>query len=168
MEKIIKIGNKEVRLNNNVAWTMEYRDQFGKDIVPALMPVLASIVEGVSTIVSESGGGTITAADIADAVQGRSMEVLLPLFQVEFVDTIINVTWAMAKAADEDIEPPKKWVRQFEEFPLDVVVPAVYELVLKGFVSSKNLERLKMASVSLKNLQPSRSTMSSSPDSKED
>ena len=168
MEKIIKIGKQEVRLNNNVAWTMEYRDQFGKDIVPALMPVLASIVEGVSTIVSESGGGTITAADIADAVQGRSMEVLLPLFQVEFVDTIINVTWAMAKAADEDIEPPKKWVRQFEEFPLDVVVPAVYELVLKGFVSSKNLERLKMASVSLKNLQPSRSTMSSSPDSKED
>ena len=168
MEKIIKIGKQEVRLNNNVAWTMEYRDQFGKDIVPALMPVLASIIEGVSTIVSESGGGTVTAADIADAVQGRSMEVLLPLFQVEFVDTIINVTWAMAKAADENIEPPKKWVRQFEEFPLDVVVPAVYELVLKGFVSSKNLERLKMASVSLKNLQPSRSTMSSSPDSKED
>lgn len=168
MEKIIKIGKQEVRLNNNVAWTMEYRDQFGKDIVPALMPVLASIIEGVSTIVSESGGGTVTAADIADAVQGRSMEVLLPLFQVEFVDTIINVTWAMAKAADEDIEPPKKWVRQFEEFPLDVVVPAVYELVLKGFVSSKNLERLKMASVSLKNLQPLRSTMSSSPDSKED
>ena len=168
MEKIIKIGKQEVRLNNNVAWTMEYRDQFGKDIVPALMPVLASIIEGVSTIVSESGGGTVTAADIADAVQGRSMEVLLPLFQVEFVDTIINVTWAMAKAADENIEPPKKWVRQFEEFPLDVVVPAVYELVLKGFVSSKNLERLKMASVSLKNLQPLRSTMSSSPDSKED
>lgn len=168
MEKIIKVGKQEVRLNNNVAWTMEYRDQFGKDIVPALMPVLASIIEGVSTIVSESGGGTVTAADIADAVQGRSMEVLLPLFQVEFVDTIINVTWAMAKAADENIEPPKKWVRQFEEFPLDVVVPAVYELVLKGFVSSKNLERLKMASVSLKNLQPLRSTMSSSPDSKED
>lgn len=168
MEKIIKVGKQEVRLNNNVAWTMEYRDQFGKDIVPALMPVLAFIIEGVSTIVSESGGGTVTAADIADAVQGRSMEVLLPLFQVEFVDTIINVTWAMAKAADENIEPPKKWVRQFEEFPLDVVVPAVYELVLKGFVSSKNLERLKMASVSLKNLQPLRSTMSSSPDSKED
>ena len=168
MEKIIKIGNKEVRLNNNVAWTMEYRDQFGKDIVPALMPVLASIVEGVSTIVSESGGGTITAADIADAVQGRSMEVLLPLFQVEFVDTIINVTWAMAKAADEDIEPPKKWVRQFEEFPLDVVVPAVYELVLKGFVSSKNLKRLKKVSASLRNLQPSHSTTSSSLDSNED
>lgn len=175
MEKIIKIGKQEVRLNNNVAWTMEYRDQFGKDIVPALMPILASLMEGVSTIISESGSNEVTMADIADAVQGRSMDVLLPMFQVEFVDTIINVTWAMAKAADENIEPPKRWVRQFEEFPLDVVVPAVYELVLKGFVSSKNLKRLKKASArlkkasaSLKNLQPSHSTTSSSPDLNED
>ena len=147
---------------------MEYRDQFGKDIVPALMPILASLMEGVSTIISESGSNEVTMADIADAVQGRSMDVLLPMFQVEFVDTIINVTWAMAKAADENIEPPKRWVRQFEEFPLDVVVPAVYELVLKGFVSSKNLKRLKKISASLKNLQPSHSTTSSSPDSNED
>lgn len=168
MEKIIKIGKQEVRLNNNVAWTMEYRDQFGKDIVPALMPILASLMEGVSTIISESGSNEVTMADIADAVQGRSMDVLLPMFQVEFVDTIINVIWAMAKAADENIEPPKRWVRQFEEFPLDVVVPAVYELVLKGFVSSKNLKRLKKISASLKNLQPSHSTTSSSPDSNED
>ena len=164
MEKIIKIGKQEVRLNNNVAWTMEYRDQFGKDIVPALMPILASLMESVSGIISEAGGEQITSEALADAVQGRSMEILLPLFQVEFVDTIINVTWAMAKAADEDIEPPKRWVRQFEEFPLDVVVPAVYELVLKGFVSSKNLKRLKKASASLRNLQPSLSTTSSSPD----
>ena len=172
MEKIIKIGKQEVRLNNNVAWTMEYRDQFGKDIVPALMPILASLMEGVSTIISESGSNEVTMADIADAVQGRSMDVLLPMFQVEFVDTIINVTWAMAKVADENIEPPKRWVRQFEDFPLDVVVPAVYELVLKGFVSSKNLKRLKKASAKLKDLQPkkneSRSTTSSSPDSNED
>ena len=168
MEKIIKIGKQEVRLNNNVAWTMEYRDQFGKDIVPALMPIVASLMEGVSTIVSESGKAEISVSDIAEAVQGRAMEVLLPMFQVEFVDIIINVTWAMAKAADENIEPPKRWVRQFEEFPLDVIVPAVYELVLKGFVSSKNLKRLKKISGSLKNLQPSHSTTSSSPDSDED
>ena len=168
MEKIVKIGKQEVRLNNNVAWTMEYRDQFGKDIVPALMPILASLMEGVSGIISEAGGEQITSEALADAVQGRSMEILLPLFQVEFVDTIINVTWAMAKAADEDIEPPKRWVRQFEEFPLDVVIPAVYELVLKGFVSSKNLKRLKKIGESLKTLQPSHSTTSSSPDSSED
>lgn len=167
MEKIINIGNKEVKLSNNVAWTMEYRDQFGKDIVPTMMPLLASLMEGLSSVVSESDE-TITAASIADAVQGRSLEILLPLFQAEFVDGIINVTWAMAKAADESIEPPKRWVRQFEDFPLDVVIPEVGELVLKGFVSSKNLQRLKAAGANLKSLQPSVSMTSSSQDSNED
>ena len=167
MEKVIKIGKQEVRLNNNVAWTMEYRDQFGKDIVPTLMPVLASMMEGVSTIISETGKTEISVSDIADSLQGRTMEILLPMFQVEFVDVVVNVTWAMAKAADETIAPPKQWVRQFDEFPLDTVGPAVYELVIKGFISSKNLKRLKKATASLKNLQPSHSTTSSSEDSKE-
>jgi hypothetical protein len=74
----------------------------------------------------------------------------------------------MAKAANEDLDPPKKWVRQFDEFPLDVVVPTVYDMVLKGFVSSKNLKRLKSLKRSLKNLQPSHSTPSSSQGSNED
>jgi hypothetical protein len=168
MEKVIKIGKQEVKLSNNVAWTMEYRDQFGKDIVPALMPVLASMIEGVSTVVSDAGGSDINLTDIAGALQGRAMDVLLPMFQVEFVDTVINVTWAMAKAADESILPPKQWVRQFEEFPLDVVGPAVYDLVIRGFVSSKNLKRLKKIGKDLRNLQPSHSTTSSSQDSNED
>ena len=158
MEKIITIGDKEVRLNNSVAWTMEYRDQFGKDIVPVLIPVIASMVEGVSTVMAESESKEISVPEIADSLQGRALEILLPMFQVEFVDVVIGVTWAMAKAADENIDPPKRWVRQFEEFPLDVIVPAVYELVIKGFVSSKNLERLKKIGEDLKALQPSRST----------
>lgn len=167
MEKIIKIGKQEVRLNNNVAWTMEYRDQFGKDIVPAIMPLIASMIEGVSTVIAESGN-EITTKTLAEAVQGRALEVMLPMFQAEFVDLIINVTWAMAKAADENIEPPKRWVRQFDSFPLDVVGPAVFDMVLKGFVSSKNLKRLKGIGDSLKKLQPSTSTQSSSQDSNED
>ena len=168
MEKIINIGEHEVRLNNNVAWTMEYRDQFGKDIVPALMPVLATMIEGVSSVVAEAGAEKIELESLANALEGKTMEILMPLFQVEFVDTIINVTWAMAKAEDETIAPPKRWVRQFETFPLDIVVPAVYELVFTGFVSSKNLTRLKSIGKSLRNLQPSLSTTSSSQDSNED
>jgi len=168
MEKVIKIGEHEVKLNNNVAWTMEYRDQFGKDIIPALMPVLASMIEGVSSVIAEAGADKIEIESLATAIEGRSMDILLPMFQVEFVDTIINVTWAMAKAADENIEPPKRWVRQFETFPLDVIVPSVYELIFKGFVSSKNLQRLKSIGASLKNLQPSHSMTLSSPGSNED
>ena len=168
MEKIIKIGKQEVKLNNNVAWTMEYRDQFGKDILPAVMPLMASVIEGFSTVAAEAdGNGEITVTSIAETLEGRAIDVLLPMFQAEFVDLVVNVTWAMAKAADESIEPPKRWVRQFDEFPLDVVGPAVFDMVLKGFVSSKNLKRLKKVGASLKSLQPLNSTTSSSPDSNE-
>lgn len=172
MENIIKIDNKEVRLSNNVAWTMEYRDQFGKDIVPALLPLISTIMEGISTIVADADikpdkGGKVTlssAKAIGEALQGRAMDIMLPLFQIEFVDTIVNITWAMAKAADDSIAPPKKWVREFDSFPLDEVIPAVAGLVLKGFISSKNLQRLKNLGASLKSLQPSLSTKSSSPE----
>ena len=169
MEKIIKIGKQEVRLNNNVAWTMEYRDQFGKDILPVIMPLLASMIEGVSTIMADAGkGDELTTSSIAEALEGRTMEVLLPAFQAEFVDLVINVTWAMAKVADEGIAPPKQWVRQFDGFYLDEVGPAIFDLILKGFVSSKNLRRLKKIGNDIKNLQPSHSMTSSSPDSNED
>ena len=169
MEKIVKIGKQEVRLNNNMAWTMEYRDQFGKDILPAIMPLLASMIEGVSAVVAEaSDSSELSTSSIAEAIEGRTIDILLPMFQAEFVDLVINVTWAMAKAADENIEPPKKWIRQFDSFPLDVVGPVVFDMVLKGFVSSKNLKRLKKIGESLKTLQPrSQSTTSSSPDSSE-
>ena len=170
MEKIVKIGKQEVRLNNNMAWTMEYRDQFGKDILPAIMPLLASMIEGVSTVVAEaSDSSELSTSSIAEAIEGRTMDIFLPMFQAEFVDLVINVTWAMAKAADENIEPPKKWIRQFDSFPLDIVGPVVFDMVLKGFVSSKNLKRLKKIGESLKTLQPrSQSTTSFSPDSNED
>lgn len=167
MEKIIKIGKQEVRLNNNVAWTMEYRDQFGKDIIPAVMPLLASMIEGVSTVIADAGE-EISITTIAEALQGRAIDVLLPMFQAEFVDLVVNVTWAMAKAADESVAPPKQWAKQFDTFPLDVVGPTVFDMVLKGFISSKNLKRLKELGKNLKSLQPRHSTTLSSQDLKED
>ena len=170
MEKIIKIGKQEVRLNNNVAWTMEYRDQFGKDILPVIIPMVASVSEGITSIISDADeSGMITVKSIASAIEGRSVDILLPLFQAEFVDIVVNVMWAMAKAADENIDPPKQWVRQFDSFPLDVVIPEVGDLVLRGFSSSKNLKRLKDAIKKANVLQPkSQSMTSSSPDSNED
>ncbi len=167
MEKIIKIGKQEVRLNNNVAWTMEYRDQFNKDILPAIMPIVAAAIEGISSVLAEADD-ELTTTGIAEAIQGRSMDIFLPMFQAEFVDLVVNVTWAMAKAADEGVAPPKQWVKQFESFPLDVIGPEIFDMVLKGFVSSKNLKRLKKLGANLKTLQPSQSTTSSSLESNED
>ena len=144
MEKIIKIGDKEVTLSNNVAWTMEYRDQFNKDVLEAIMPIVTTLIETVTTILNESGAdGKTDVYSISAALDGKAFDITLPLTQLGFTDSVVNVLWAMAKAADPTVEPPRQWVRQFETFPLDEIVPQVGEMVLSGFTSSKNLARLR-------------------------
>ena len=99
---------------------------------------------------------------------GSLSDAFVELSGLRFVD-LINITWAMAKAADEDIPDPKTWVREFGTFPVDVIVPEVLGLALEGMASAKNLKRLQSAVKKIRtNLEPSSSTTSSSQDSKED
>ena len=162
MEKVIKIGKQSVKLSNNFSWVMEYRDQFGKDVIQEHLPMLASLIEAVAGAIDTNG---VTMADVISSLEGRTIEVIAPMLQTDFTSIIINTTWSMAKAADENILPPKQWIKQFDVFPLDVVVPSVYELALKGMASSKNLKRLMTLA---KTIQPSQSTPLSSQDLKED
>ena len=152
MEKIIKIGDKEVKLNNDMGWTLEYKEQFGTDILPKLMPLVAGAVETLAAIIGESRDGDLTVQSIAESVEGRTLDLLLPFIQVEFVDLVLYVLWAMAKNADGTIEPPKRWLKQFDSCPLDEVVPELYKFALKGMVSAKNLKRLMSLKVKLKEL----------------
>ena len=175
MEKVIEIGDKRIKLNNNAAWCLEYRDQFGGDPLREHVPLIAGIAEGLATIAGNMEGETLTLETVLSALEGNTLDIMLPLMQTDLMTTVINITWAMAKAADESIDPPKQWLRQFEVFPLDEIVPAIYELAFKGFVSSKNLKRLRnlLGNVkdvvqNLKETQPSLSTTSSSQEQNED
>ena len=167
MEKTIKIGKKSVRLNNNISWAIVYRDQFGRDIIPALMPLLASALDILSGLINETGKTEdIELADLAKLADGDALlNAVIHLGGFEFTD-LICITWALAKCADEDIPAPREWIAQFDSFPIDVIAPEVFTLIFKGVVSSKNLKRLEDLK---KRIQPtSISTQSSSPDSKED
>lgn len=166
MEKTIKIGDKDVKLNNNIGWAFNYRDQFGQDIIPTLMPLLGSLIDLFAGMIEATGKtDTLTMEDLGAIASSDAMaEALIKLSGLEFVD-FINITWALAKAADEDIDEPRVWVRQFDSFPVDVIAPAIFEMVLKGVVSSKNLKRLQSR---MSGLKPSTSTTSSSQDSIED
>ena len=166
MEKTIKIGKQEVRLSNNIGWALIYRDQFGQDIIPTLMPLLAGLLDIVGGLLKDKKTDELTITDLAELTDGDAMmNAYIHLGGVEFTD-FINVTWALAKCADDSIPEPAIWVRQFEEFPIDVIGPAVFSMIFKGVVSSKNLKRL----TSLKEkIQPVlNSTPLSSQDSNED
>lgn len=169
MEKTITIGDKAVKLNNNIGWALAYRDQFGRDIIPALMPMIASALDIVSGIIEETGKTkNIRPQDILSVLDGdKFTDAVIHLSGLEFVD-FIDIVWALAKCADENIPEPKEWVKGFETFPLDEIVPAVFGLIAKGLISSKNFERLKTI---MGRLQPTTTqsipTPSSSPDSSE-
>lgn len=167
MKEVIKIGKQEIPVDNNIGWVLEYRDQFGKDILPVLMPLFTSFLEAASSVIADSGSEEINAKDIAESINGRVMDTVLPLYSAEFSDLAVNIPWAMAKAADDSIDPPKQWVKQFDVYPVDVILPKVFNLALKGSISSKNLKRLKKLETAIKNLQPSNSTILSSPVSSE-
>ena len=167
MEKTIKIGEKDVRLSNNIGWALIYRDQFGRDIIPTIMPMLAGLLDILGGFLRNGKtDNSLTMEDLAELMDGDElMNAYIHLSGLEFAD-FINITWALAKCADDSIPEPTMWVRQFDEFPVDVIGPAVFSLVLKGVMSSKNWTRL----TSLKEkIQPVlKSTRSSSQDSSAD
>lgn len=141
MIKTIKLGpDSELTLSNNLAWAMIYKDQFGHDIVPDVMPVLSALTKLLSELYQTK------TKDLGEMLKSIDSDVLndalIELCGVQFVD-FINLTWAMAKAYDDDIEDPKLWIRKFDEFPVDVIGPAVFELITRGLISSKNLESLR-------------------------
>lgn len=144
MIKTVTIDDKDVRLDNNIGWAIQYRNQFGRDIIPALMPLVAGAVTVIGGIIDEIGTGKeVDATDIIKALNGETLtEAVIQASQLEAVD-FIYVVWALAKHADETIPEPMRWVRQFESFPMDELVPVVASLIVKGASSSKNWERLQ-------------------------
>lgn len=165
MIRTIEIGNKEVRLSNNIGWTMIYKDQFGHDIVSTLTPMLAAGLDLISGFLSDvDTSKPVDAVDLLKKIDGDVLiDAMAHLSGVEIVD-LINITWAMAKAMDDDIPEPKRWVRDFEEFPIDVIAPEIAKLAFKGMVSTKNLKRLMSLKEKIRTIQPLTSTQSSSPE----
>lgn len=149
MEKTIKLDSKtSIKLSNNIGWMMVYKNQFGRDIVPVLIPALNAGLEVALQVARETEGKSV--ADVLRVLDTDTLtEAMIDLAGVELVD-LINIVWAMAKAADDDIEDPVEWAKTLPAFPLDVIMPTVFDMVLKCMVSSKNLKRLQTALESLK------------------
>ena len=170
MIKTLHIGEKDVRLSNNAGWAIEYRSQFGQDIISTLTPMLAAVLDLTSGFLQEVGvdRGSVELVDMLKVLDGdRAIDIVAHLSGLEFVD-FINIVWAMAKAADDDIPEPRIWIRQFEVFPVDEVAPEVLKLAFSGLVSRKNLKRLRDMLRSIKVTQPLTSIPSSSQDLNED
>lgn len=140
----------ELTLDNNIGWMIAYKEQFGRDIVPALIPVLnAGIDLAYGVVQSIKPGAKADLETIKNIDPDALHDAVLQASAIEAVD-LINITWALAKNADDDIREPREWVKQFEGFPLDVIGAAVFDLVFKSMISTKNWNRLRKSVEDLK------------------
>ncbi len=141
MKKNIKIDSKtSITVSSNVNWLYIYRDQFGRDIVPALIPVLNAGLDLIIGSVEQQSGG-LKGENIRDAI--------FEIAGFEMTD-LLNIIWAMAKNADDNIADPREWYGQFDKFPMDAVLLEVLLVLVDSMVSSKNAKRLKSVIETLK------------------
>ena len=155
MIKEINISeNEKIKLNASLGWVLRYRAQFGHDILPDLLPMLESGLVLVGGAMDESGELEWRKLLDFDTVSSA----MISFAGAEFT-TALNIIWAMAKNADDSIPAPFEWANQFENFPLDQIVPEVLDAVINTVVSEKNRKRLGTLK---KKIQPEASTRTAS------
>lgn len=107
MEKMIKIGDREVALRTTGATLLRYKMQFGKDLLTELIK-------------------------LDDAYQNGELQVEKLDFEMFF-----NILWVMAKTATPEIKPPIEWLDEFEDFPIMEILPEVMILLTNLMRTSK-------------------------------
>lgn len=141
MKKTITFDGHEITLSSNNGWLIIYRDQFGHDIVPVLVPALNAGIDLVFGVYKATGG-EINLTALMNVDTDTLKDAIIEASGIESVE-LMYIVWAMAKNADSGISEPVKWLNEFDSFPLDIIVPEVVDMITKQFISTKNLNRLR-------------------------
>lgn len=163
MEKTIKLDSKtSIRVSNNIEWALIYKDQFGRDVLPMLIPVANTFIELAVSVMKSTGGKPLDLKNAGETIKDLDISdiqsALYSLAGLEFTD-ILNITWAMSKAADETIEEPRVWVRSLTSFPVDAILPVIFDMNIQFLTTTKNYKRLREA---VEILKPKNSTSTES------
>lgn len=153
MEKTIKAGKKAIRLTNRVKWMVIYKQQFGKDILPTLIPIANTVIEVAVGAMKATGGKGIDMKNAGEVLKDIDVadvqSAMYSLAGLEFTD-LLQIVWSMEKALDDNAEDFDAWVESVEAFPVDAILPAVIDLNAKMLMTSKNYSRLRSAVDGLK------------------
>lgn len=149
MEKTIKLDSKtSIRVSNNLEWALIYKDQFNRDVLQMLIPVANTVIELAVSVMKSTGGKPLDLKNAGETIKELDVSdiqsALYSLAGLEFTD-ILNITWAMAKVADDSIEEPRVWLRTLPCFPVDVILPIIFDMNAQFLTSSKNYKRFQKA-----------------------
>ena len=130
MDKIIKIGDKEVTLRATAGILTMYRAQFNRDGLKDIMAFSNNMNKSLNDakkLALEQGGEYTSYIDMT----------------VIDTDLIVNLTWTMAKKANSSIPPVDDWLDTFDTFPINEVLAPVFELIMGTMFSSKPSDAVK-------------------------
>ncbi len=132
MKKEIKIDkDNKFEINTSLGFLYVYEEEFGRDILPELVPLIESILGAAADALEND----VDVRDIISEAMGA--------FAGTNATTITNILWAMAKNADEDIPGPRDWFNSFDKFPADEIFLKAFWSLCDSSISSKKAKRLK-------------------------
>ncbi len=135
MIKAITIEDKTIEVNSAQGWLFCYKEQFGHDITPDLLPLVDAILKILSDIYGEEE------MTVGDALNEETIDKVIVSLSTLEATTVINILWAMAKNAGNET-PHYKFINEFDPFPYEEIAPMLFVLILKSSVASKNLGSL--------------------------
>lgn len=158
--------NCKINMDSSIGWLLIYRENFGRDILPDILPMISAAIDLIAGGIDEKG--EVTIASLVENMDSDTVaNAMIQLSGLE-ITTVINIVWALAKnyakKNGETLEPVDIWADQFDEFPLDVIVPAAVKLIVTSSVSSKNLRSLQMKAKVLEKSPRMKSSSEESPE----
>lgn len=157
-----------LKLDASIGWLIKYREQFGHDILPDLLPLISAGIELAANTASSIDTNTVDVKKLLEAIDKEAIQDLMMNVAMLESTTVLNIIWALnanyLKKNGQEVKPLDEWAEQFDSFPIDVILPKALKLIIESTVSSKNLKRLQ----DLTTMKKSAQTESSSEQSQED
>lgn len=136
MIKTLNIEGQPLEVNSAQGWLFHYKEQFGHDILPDLLPLLDAALGAAAEIYD--GDEDVNIFEKLDEDTVNRMIVALSSLEAT---TVINILWSMSKNAGNNI-PHYEFINKYDPFPYDEITPALFMLIVNSSVSSKNSKRL--------------------------
>lgn len=145
MKRTFDFEGTPVELNSSMGWFLIYKEQFGHDILPDLMPAIDAVFGLTIDLIGDLNRDRIGLDEILRKLDKDMVSEALATASGLGATTMVQILWSLAKNANPDIPGPLKWINSFETIPLDEVFMPVINLIFDSCVSKKKAHSLLMA-----------------------
>lgn len=142
MIKTVQFEGHSLEINTSGGWFFVYKDYFGHDIMPDIMPALETMLQMAVNIAGKVDPGERDAHQILAALDEDVLEEIFTKMAGAQLTTVMQIVWAMARNADESTPGPREFFNKYDTFPWDTAGPEVFKALLESNISSKNVKSL--------------------------